>query len=137
MHDVGVKRENGRQGNSRCKARRRGYSFFEDSITAAISARRVAELDALVHALFLHFESNRRFGKRVEESGSMVASWSVSWMENVSAAPSISRLRIKSIFRFELGLGWYGNYDGYDLAALTLLSHGPQVKSFSIARDLY
>ncbi|KAH8793014.1 hypothetical protein F5882DRAFT_399215 [Hyaloscypha sp. PMI_1271] len=26
---------------------------------------------------------------------------------------------------FELGLGWYGNYDGYDLAALTLLSHGP------------
>ncbi|KAE9379167.1 hypothetical protein N431DRAFT_499806 [Stipitochalara longipes BDJ] len=26
---------------------------------------------------------------------------------------------------FELGLGWYGDYDGYDLAALTLLSHGP------------
>ncbi|KAI0128851.1 hypothetical protein BJ170DRAFT_348835 [Xylariales sp. AK1849] len=26
---------------------------------------------------------------------------------------------------FELGLGWFGNYDGYDLAALNLLSHGP------------
>jgi hypothetical protein len=27
----------------------------------------------------------------------------------------------------ELGLGWFGNYDGYDLASLTLLSHGPLV----------
>ncbi|PMD36510.1 hypothetical protein L207DRAFT_586215 [Hyaloscypha variabilis F] len=26
---------------------------------------------------------------------------------------------------FELSLGWYGDYDGNDLAALTLLSHGP------------
>ncbi|KAH8664983.1 hypothetical protein BGZ60DRAFT_378917 [Tricladium varicosporioides] len=26
---------------------------------------------------------------------------------------------------FELTLGWYGNYDGYDLASLSLLSHGP------------
>ncbi|KAF4627428.1 hypothetical protein G7Y89_g10727 [Cudoniella acicularis] len=26
---------------------------------------------------------------------------------------------------FELGLGWFGDYDGYDLAALSLLSHGP------------
>ncbi|KAI0024739.1 hypothetical protein F4780DRAFT_552294 [Xylariomycetidae sp. FL0641] len=25
----------------------------------------------------------------------------------------------------ELALGWYGNYDGYDLTALHLLSHGP------------
>lgn len=25
----------------------------------------------------------------------------------------------------ELGVGWFGNYDGYDLASLTLLSHGP------------
>lgn len=28
---------------------------------------------------------------------------------------------------FELGLGWFGGYDSYDLAALTLLSHGPPV----------
>ena len=27
--------------------------------------------------------------------------------------------------RFELGLGWFGGYDGYDLAALSLLSRGP------------
>jgi hypothetical protein len=28
---------------------------------------------------------------------------------------------------FELGLGWFGNYDGYDLAALSVLTHGPAV----------
>jgi len=28
---------------------------------------------------------------------------------------------------FELGLGWFGNYDSYDLAALSLLSHGPHL----------
>lgn len=27
----------------------------------------------------------------------------------------------------ELALGWFGDYDGYDLAALSLLSHGPPV----------
>ncbi|KAI1340529.1 hypothetical protein F5Y15DRAFT_42205 [Xylariaceae sp. FL0016] len=26
---------------------------------------------------------------------------------------------------FELALGWFGNFDGYDLTALNLLSHGP------------
>ncbi|KAK0113190.1 hypothetical protein ONS95_014888 [Cadophora gregata] len=26
---------------------------------------------------------------------------------------------------FELGLGWFGDYDGYDLVSLSLLSHGP------------
>ncbi|KAH9898847.1 hypothetical protein F4778DRAFT_171749 [Xylariomycetidae sp. FL2044] len=26
---------------------------------------------------------------------------------------------------FELALGWFGNYDGYDLTALNILSHGP------------
>lgn len=25
----------------------------------------------------------------------------------------------------ELGIGWFGGYDGYDLAALSILSHGP------------
>ncbi|KAK5664050.1 hypothetical protein OQA88_264 [Cercophora sp. LCS_1] len=29
------------------------------------------------------------------------------------------------IVRIGLALGWYGNFDGYDLAALALLSHGP------------
>lgn len=29
---------------------------------------------------------------------------------------------------FELGLGWFGDYDGYDLASLSLLSHGPPVR---------
>jgi hypothetical protein len=29
--------------------------------------------------------------------------------------------------RLELGVGWFGNYDSYDLAALNLLSHGPTV----------
>jgi hypothetical protein len=30
-------------------------------------------------------------------------------------------------YRIELGIGWFGGYDGYDLAALSLLSHGPPV----------
>lgn len=30
---------------------------------------------------------------------------------------------------FELALGWWGGYDGYDLAALSALSHGPPVSS--------
>ena len=34
--------------------------------------------------------------------------------------------------RFELGLGWFGNYDGYDLAALSFLSHGPPVSLLSV-----
>lgn len=29
--------------------------------------------------------------------------------------------------RFQLGLGWFGDYDSYDLASLSLLSHGPTV----------
>ena len=29
--------------------------------------------------------------------------------------------------RIELAIGWWGGYDGYDLAALTVLSHGPAV----------
>jgi hypothetical protein len=37
--------------------------------------------------------------------------------------------------RFELGLGWFGDYDGYDLAALSLLSHGPPVCSTFCAED--
>ena len=35
--------------------------------------------------------------------------------------------------RLELGLGWFGDYDGYDLAALSLLSHGPPVFGNSLA----
>ena len=37
--------------------------------------------------------------------------------------------------RFELGLGWFCDYDGYDLASLSLLSHGPPV-SFQPVCDL-
>lgn len=29
--------------------------------------------------------------------------------------------------RFELALGWFGDYDGYDITALNLLSQGPHV----------
>ena len=38
--------------------------------------------------------------------------------------------------RFELALGWYGNYDGYDLASLSLLSHGPTVRKISSRETL-
>jgi len=38
---------------------------------------------------------------------------------------------------FELGLGWFGNYDGYDLASLSLLCHGPAVKYFHMRLNLF
>lgn len=34
--------------------------------------------------------------------------------------------------RFELGLGWFGEFDGYDIGALGLLARGPSVCSSSI-----
>ncbi|KAK3322526.1 hypothetical protein B0H66DRAFT_474740 [Apodospora peruviana] len=33
---------------------------------------------------------------------------------------------------FELALGWFGDYDGYDLASLALLSHGPTAYLLSV-----
>jgi hypothetical protein len=50
-------------------------------------------------------------------------------MENVSCSPPIADISTYKSYRFELGLGWYGKYDGYDLAALSLLSHGPPVRN--------
>ncbi len=59
----------------------------------------------------------------------MVASQRVIDMENVSNYfPKLEEPWTQRYCRLELGLGWYGNYDGYDLAALTLLSHGPSVR---------
>ncbi|GKT80927.1 hypothetical protein ColTof4_13350 [Colletotrichum tofieldiae] len=40
---------------------------------------------------------------------------------------SVSMLTIPVSDRFELALGWFGNFDSYDLAALNLLAHGPPV----------
>ncbi|GJC86466.1 hypothetical protein ColLi_09304 [Colletotrichum liriopes] len=40
---------------------------------------------------------------------------------------SVSVLTIPVSDRFELALGWFGNFDSYDLAALNLLAHGPPV----------
>jgi hypothetical protein len=39
------------------------------------------------------------------------------------------------VCRLELALGWFGNYDGYDLAALSLLSHGPPVDMFRLLNE--
>ncbi|KAG4222753.1 hypothetical protein PC116_g28774 [Phytophthora cactorum] len=33
---------------------------------------------------------------------------------------------------FELALGWFGNYDGYDITALNILSHGPLLPSYLV-----
>jgi hypothetical protein len=68
----------------------------------------------------------------------MVASWRASWLENVSYSPSLPAMFIVHLrsYRFELSLGWYGDYDGNDLAALTLLSHGPPVSTSIGSRAL-
>lgn len=38
--------------------------------------------------------------------------------------------------RFELALGWYGELDSIDLAALGVLSHGPSVRSHLCATHM-
>jgi hypothetical protein len=40
-------------------------------------------------------------------------------------------------YRIELGIGWFGDCDGYDFAALNLLSHGPPVSDRVCTGDLY
>ncbi|KAK4237390.1 hypothetical protein C8A03DRAFT_16057 [Achaetomium macrosporum] len=46
---------------------------------------------------------------------------------------SRSELGVLAAWRlFGLALGWYNDYDGYDLAALSLLSHGPATYLISI-----
>jgi len=35
--------------------------------------------------------------------------------------------------RFELAVGWYGNYDRWDIAALGVLSQGPPVSAVATA----
>lgn len=32
----------------------------------------------------------------------------------------------------ELAVGWFGDYDGYDLASLSLLAHGPPVSYYPV-----
>ena len=59
----------------------------------------------------------------------MVGGGCVSWVEDVS--PLLRYLLGMQMLiercRFQLGLGWFGDYDSYDLASLSLLSHGPTV----------
>jgi hypothetical protein len=57
----------------------------------------------------------------------MVGSWRARRMENVSSLLPKLGLRLIRCYSIELGLGWFGNYDAYDLGALSLLSHGPPV----------
>ena len=50
-------------------------------------------------------------------------------MEDVSRMrPSVLRIAgADNGLRIELALGWFAGYDSYELAALTVLSHGPTV----------
>ncbi|KAI1098982.1 hypothetical protein F4804DRAFT_99882 [Jackrogersella minutella] len=59
--------------------------------------------------------------------------YSLSW--SYTKGPLVPHARVLSTWTdfgivtgwrvFELALGWFGNYDGYDITALNLLSHGP------------
>lgn len=57
----------------------------------------------------------------------MVGGGRVGGLEDVSINKQTTRSTVLTDCRFELGVGWFGNYDGYDLASLSLLSHGPPV----------
>jgi hypothetical protein len=61
----------------------------------------------------------------------VVGDWRLVGMENVSRPIRLQEVA-HNVSSFELGLGWFGNYDSYDLAALSLLSHGPPVCIFQI-----
>jgi len=51
-----------------------------------------------------------------------LVAWRTYVIQTVPRYPKVSNR-----YRIELGIGWFGGYDGYDLAALSLLSHGPPV----------
>jgi len=63
----------------------------------------------------------------------VVGGWRVVGLEDVSPSPlqtgliEVGMVVDVDMNRFELGLGWFGDYDGYDLASLSLLAHGPPV----------
>ena len=59
----------------------------------------------------------------------MVGSRRVGMLENVSYTFQLASTGADFGLRFELAVGWFGNYDGYDLASLSLLSHGPPVRT--------
>ncbi len=80
------------------------YSFTADYTDLASVSRSFSEPDALLVAVGL-----------------------VGWRTWVVALQWLGSILMRC-YRFELGLGWFGNYDGYDLAALSLLSHGPLVR---------
>lgn len=61
----------------------------------------------------------------------MVGSGHLNVLENVGVISYNMKLVDLPIHRTELGIGWYCDYDSYDLAALSLLSHGPPVGIFA------
>lgn len=50
------------------------------------------------------------------------------------ASPFAQRANNVGDNRFELALGWFGEYDGYDITALNLLSQGPPVSRLISSR---
>ncbi|GAB1320623.1 hypothetical protein MFIFM68171_10833 [Madurella fahalii] len=69
---------------------------------------------------------------------SFLAYWTRNELASI-ARPTDSRTEaaVLAAWRlFGLALGWFGDYDGYDLAALALLSHGPTTLLVSVFYDI-
>ncbi|KXX76943.1 hypothetical protein MMYC01_206143 [Madurella mycetomatis] len=65
---------------------------------------------------------------------SLLALWTQNELASI-AKPTGSRNEMAVLAAWRLlglALGWFGNYDGYDLAALALLSHGPTTLLVSV-----
>lgn len=124
-------RESNRQGHRHCTTGRLSHPAFQDPAFPALPYHRCAFSSAFVSALLIHGGLYCvGLGKRLEEIGSLVGGRRVGYIQDASV-PSITSCTVflTCPCRFELGLGWFWNYDGYDLAAVTLLSHGPPVSS--------
>lgn len=48
-------------------------------------------------------------------------------MEMVSRSSLLGDIWLIDAISAELAVGWFGNYDSYDLASLVVLAHGPTV----------
>ncbi|KAH8880730.1 hypothetical protein GQ53DRAFT_788505 [Thozetella sp. PMI_491] len=58
---------------------------------------------------------------------SFLHEWTIGELDTIASPPEpASEIALLAAWKIvELALGWFGGYDGYDLAALNLLSHGP------------
>ncbi|KAK3944645.1 hypothetical protein QBC46DRAFT_157740 [Diplogelasinospora grovesii] len=121
-------------------------SAVDDGVAATkeLATTGVAQVSAKASSLAKHETATRSVASRLPEpirfalvvvlsftlsalAQSFLGEWTGGELATIARQPeSRTEVAVLTAWRIlELALGWFGNYDGYDLAALTLLSHGP------------